>query len=383
MMKRLCAFLTALLLAAAPAARCESAPALTEQGLELSGSSVRYPQITGMADEALQAAVNEALLATGDVENRLNRLSALISDPAALTVDYEATLAGDVLSCVYSAEGAVESSAVTHVYSALNLDLRTGEPIAFAVLFVNETAARARMETILTDEIAPEMSAHLESCDLSPLPETFGLSATGLTLYYPVERFSTLAGRAGSVTLLWSELAPLLRLGEDTVLRRLGAEAMLTLNADSADAIRAAAETGALPGIPAKVGEPMAELVSRYRLLSDPDLYEGGRLVQLEDGAFRGVFLMTDALTERFDASEVQGVRADRLCLYGLRTGQTTQEAWRGALGAPDATVHLDADAAERFRLPAGTSDYYQCGAYRLRLHADETGVLVSVILTP
>lgn len=107
----------------APAARCESAPALTEQGLELSGSSVRYPQITGMADEALQAAVNEALLATGDVENRLNRLSALISDPAALTVDYEATLAGDVLSCVYSAEGAVESSAVTHVYSALNLDL--------------------------------------------------------------------------------------------------------------------------------------------------------------------------------------------------------------------------------------------------------------------
>lgn len=383
MMKRLCAFFAALLLAAAPVARCESVPALRDQGLALSGSSVRYPQLTGLEDEALQGAVNEALLAAGDVENRLNRLSALISDPATLTLDYTATLSGDVLSVVYTAEGALESSAVAHVYSALNLDLRTGEPIAFADLFVNEAAARARIETILTEDIAPEMSAHLEHCSLAPLPEVFGLSATGLTLCYPVERFSTLAGRAGSVTLLWSELAPLLRLGEDTVLRRLGAEAMLTLNADSAAAIRAAAESGALPGVPAQVGQPMAELVTRYRLLSDPDLYEGGRLVQLEDGAFRGVFLMTDALTEDFDTSQAQGIRADRLCLYGLRTGQTTQEAWRDVLGTPDATVALDADDAERFRLPAGTSDYYQYGAYRLRLHADEAGVLVSVILTP
>ena len=47
-------------------------------------------------------------------------------------------------------------------------------------------------------------------------------------------------------------------------------------------------------------------------------------MIALEDGAFRGVYILTDALTEDFDHSVVQGIRADRLNFWGLCTGETT-----------------------------------------------------------
>lgn len=105
-------------------------------------------------------------------------------------------------------------------------------------------------------------------------------------------------------------------------------------------------------------------------------------MIALEDGAFRGVYILTDALTEEFGQSVVQGIRADRLNFHGLCTGDTTIDIWREMLGEPDTTLTVDDERAESWRIVPGTSDYYTYGNCRLRLHADEEGVLRSVFLT-
>ena len=374
MMKKVFAILMALavLLGSAQAAE------VVEQGLELPGGSLRYPKVEGLSDAALQAQVNGLLLQAGDVENRLNRLALLGSGGTALHADYAATLAGDVLSCVFTAQGAVVNNRSTHVYTAANIDLRTGDVITFGDLFRDENAARAAIEEYLDWEVAPALSAHLQNSALTPLPETFGLDATGLTLYYPIDQLSTLSDRAGKVHIAWCDLRAHLRLERGSVLERIGAKAMLLFDAAG---LSATVSAGALPGSPAALGEGMQSLTDRYGMLVDPDLYDGGRMFQLEDGAFRGVYLLTDALSEKWDASVVQGIRMDRGNVFGLCIGQTRQSAWRAVLGEPVSTVSLDAERAEGQRLPQGESDYYDFGSHQLRLHADEDGVLRSIVI--
>ena len=374
MMKKVFAILMALMVLLGSAQAAE----VVEQGLELPGGSLRYPKVEGLSDAALQAQVNGLLLQAGDVENRLNRLALLGSGGTALHADYAATLAGDVLSCVFTAQGAVVNNRSTHVYTAANIDLRTGAVITFDDLFRDENAARAAIEEYLDWEVTPALSAHLQNSALTPLPETFGLDATGLTLYYPIDQLSTLSDRAGKVHIAWCDLRVHLRLERGSVLERIGAKTMLLFDAAG---LSATVSAGALPGIPAALGESMQSLTDRYGMLVDPDLYDGGRMFQLEDGTFRGVYLLTDALSEKWDASVVQGIRMDRGNVFGLCIGQTRQSAWRAVLGEPVSIVSLDAERAEGQRLPQGDSDYYDFGSHQLRLHADEDGVLRSIVI--
>lgn len=364
----------------APAA---ASPAVTDVALDLLGSSIHYPQLTGLTDAEVQSAVNAAIMEAGAINERITRMAALANAPVKLNVSYAYTLAGDVFSCAILADGAVETSRSTQVWGTLNVDLRTGNEITFADLFTDADAAADAIAALLDEEIAPELSAHLAAGSLTPIPTAFTISPTGLTLYYDINSFRTLSDRAGTITLLWTELRTHLRLDEGDVLTAIGAAEHLTLNEQSAEKMADALSGGALPGIPATIGQPMQELIDRHALLNDPDIYEGGRMIALEDGAFRQVWLLTDALTEHFDQSEVQGIRADRLNFLGLCTGTTTIDEWRAALGEPDTTLLVDEARAESWRITPGTSDYYRLGEYRLRLHADEDGVLRTVFLTP
>ena len=357
------------------------APTINDMGLELMGSAVHYPQLTGL-DPAVQTAVNTAIMEKGHINDRLARMAALLSAPVKLNVSYTYTLQGDVFSCAILADGAVETSRATQVWSAVNYDLSTGQEITFADLFADADAAAAFIETYLNEQVVPELSAHLPAGTLTPIPQTFTISPTGLTLYYDVSAFRTLSDRAGTVTILWSELREHLRLGQADVLMAIGANGHIALGEDGEYHIPDALQSGSFIGIPAAIGQPMQELIDRHKLLTDPDIYEGGRMIALEDGAFRNVWLLTDALTEEFDQSTVQGIRADRLNFYGLCTGVTTIEAWREVLGKPDNSLTVDENRAESWRIVPGTSDYYTFGDYRLRLHADESGVLRSVFLT-
>ncbi len=89
---------------AAPEAM-ENVPQITEKGLTLGNNSVKYPEITGMADESIQQQVNDAILQAGKIENRLSRMAVLMSSPVPLTVTYSAALSDDVLSVAISPAG--------------------------------------------------------------------------------------------------------------------------------------------------------------------------------------------------------------------------------------------------------------------------------------
>ena len=380
MMKKWIATLLLLLMPCLALAQ-ENALTLTDAGVDLPGGSIHYPQMQGL-DEEQTTLVNQALLEAGQISQRLERATLLTSAAVKLNVSWQADnqcLAGQVLSVVFTAEGAVTDSRSTHVYTTLNMDLASGENITWADLFQDEEAARAGIASYLEDELAPELSAHLMNSELTPLPEDFSLDASGMTLYYPISQLATLSDRAGAVHLSWCELLPYLKTGEGTVLQRIGAEAMVTLS--DASGIQQAVDNGSLPGIPAQLGDNMQELVNTWGLLIDPDLYENGRLISLDGAAFRTVYLMTDRLTEMLDSSVVQGIRMDRGSLDGLCIGKTSQNEWRQVLGEPDYTVTLNEEEADGQRLQSGESDYYRYDTHTLRLHANEDGVLVSLML--
>lgn len=355
---------------------------VTRQGLALGEGYVYYPQVEGMEDADVQEKVNAALRTSIGAEALLNRLALTMHSAAPLQVDFTHQLAGDVLSVAALATGPVENDRATQVWYAANIDLTTGEAITFEDIFVDAEAARLALEEELEWGIAPLLSAHLRNSQLTPLPETFGLSETGLTLYYPMEQLSTLSDRAGTVSFRWAEMLEHLKLGEGTILRRMGAERMVTLDDTSAEAIHTAVESGQLPGIPVKLGDSVQEAVDAYRLLMDPDLYENGRMIQLEDGLFRGVYLLTDSLTDSWEHSVIQGIRVDQVNLYGLMTWETNQAEWRSVLGEPDATVEVDDVKAEANRILPGYSDYYNFDGVQLRLHANDEGDLVSLFIS-
>ena len=383
MLKRIFALLLTLLTLTVPAlAETGAAPSVTDVVLDLLGSSIHYPQVTGLADAQVLAAVNAAIVEGGRIEQRINRMAMLMTAPVKLQVSYVHTLSGNVLSVALLSDGAVETTRSTQVWNSVNLDLSTGEEIPFSALFTDEAAARALIEELLLTQVAPEQSAHLAAGDLLPIPEAFFLTPQGLTLCYPIEQFRTLSDKAGTVTFLWTELRDVLDLSDGSPLCELGVPDTITLDsADSRESIAAAIAHGGFPGVPAVIGQSVKELTDRYAQLTDNELCEAGRMFILEDGAFRGVYIITDQLTDSWDKSAVNILRADRLNLAGLCTGHTTMTQWRAILGEPDATVPTGAASADSWRIVPGTSDYYILGDYRLRLHADEEGVLRTVFL--
>ena len=382
-MKKLLAWLAGFCLAAAliSGAACEG-PALEEKALELAGSSVRFPAVTGMADEALQETVNSRIREDLRVDEFLQRMNTLISDDAhSITVTWSAGIAGDVFSGLLDAEGSVKSLRPGHVWTWSNADLRDGHEITLDELFTDTDAAREWMETYLENTVAPEMSPHLGNSALTPLPEGFRLEKTGLTLLYDAEQLSTLSDRAGAVKIGWNELREFTDWSENGIPARAGAAEMAVLTEESAGLIRGMAESGQLPDIPVKIGDGVREWTDRTRLLNDPEEYSGGRMFALEGAAFRDVFLLSDAVSGGWDESRVQGIRADRGCFCGLCVGETRAEEWHRLLGEPDYTAELDGEAAERARTVPGTCDYYLFGAYRLQLQADADGILAGVTL--
>ncbi len=384
--RKILTILAVLTLAAGTAAASAEAPAgaaLEDKQLELGGSSIVYPSLTGMADETLQQEINRQMQEDLEIDGYLERMTILLTEENLnVRITWGGTLLGDVLSCVMSAEGALQNPRSTHRWTWSNIDLRDGHEITLEELFNDAESAQTALEEYLDFNVSPELSAHLNNSELTPLPDGFRLERTGLTLLYPISRLSTLRDRAGDIRIGWNEIRNELNLKEDGILERIGAKEMITLTAESAGRIRKMAESGALPDIPVRIGDGMKALTDQYHLLIDPDVYDGGRLFSLEGGCFRNVFLMTDYISESWDASTVKGIRMDRGCAWGLCVGETTQDEWREVLGEPEFAVSLDDEAAEAKRRESGSCDYYRFGDYQLQLYADVYGTLVSITLT-
>ena len=354
-----------------------------DRGLDLTEEiSIHYPAVTIAEDAELEARINDQIQADNGIKEYLARAAQLISG-GSLKTEWAGGIVGeDLLICTVSAEGALETTRPTHVRTGSNIDLRDGHEITAGELFTDETAARNMIESYLEDEVAPDLSAHLQNSEITPMPETFVIEPAGLRLLYPINQLSTLSDRAGDIRIGWYRLREVLDLSEGSILSRLGAEEMIELSPESAEKLRNVTAEGSLPGIPAALGDRMQELTDRYHLLTDPDGYEGGRMFAPEGGAFRKVYLLTDDLSRDWKNSTVQGIRMDEGCAYGLCVGETKRDEWRAALGEPDSEAEIAEDKAEANRIVPGTCDYYSCGNNRLQLYSDEDGTLVSIILT-
>lgn len=360
----------------------DAGPVLEEKALELAGSVLRFPAVSGMEDGTLQETVNTRIREDLKVDGYLQRMNALISDDTrSITADWSGEIAGEVFSGLLDAEGAVKTLRNSHVWTWSSVDLRDGHEIALGELFTDETAAREAIEAYLEEIVAPELSPHLNNSALTPLPEGFRMEKTGLTLLYDADQLSTLSGRAGAVKIGWNEIRDYTDWSVDGIPARFGAAEMVTLTEESAGRIREMTENGRLPDIPVKIGDSVKEWTDRTHLLNDPEEYSGGRMFAPEGAAFRDVYLLSDALGSGWEDSRVQGIRMDRGCVWGLCIGTTRAEEWRELLGEPDYTVFLDEEAAEYARTVSGICDYYESGNYRLQLQADPDGILACITL--
>ena len=381
-MKKLLTVLTVICMAAAWTAGLAEGAAVEEKALELAGSSLRFPAVSGMEDGDLQEAVNVRIREDLDVEGYLQRMNAVISDDTrSITVNWEGGIAGDVFSALLDAESAVTNLPGSYTWTCSNIDLRDGHGIAFGELFTDEAAAREALESYLEETAAPELSPHLGNSALTPLPEMFMIQPTGLTLLYDAKQLNTLTERAGAVKIAWNEIRDQVDWSEDGIPARIGAAEMVNLTEDSVPKLREMTESGQFPDIPVKPGDNVKEWTDRLHLLTDPEEYSGGRMFAPEGAAYRNVYLLSDAVNSSWDESLVQGIRMDRGCVWGLCVGETKAEDWHALMGEPDYTVTLDEEGAEYARTVPGTCDYYLFGEYRLQLQADTDGVLASITL--
>ena len=372
-MKKLLTVLTVICMAAVWTAGIAEGAVVEEKGLELAGSSIRFPAVSGMEDETLQEAVNVRIREDLGVDGCLQRMNALISDDArSITVNWTGGIAGDVFSALLPG---------SYTWTCSSIDLRDGHEIAFGELFTDADAAREALESYLEETAAPELSPHLNNSALTPLPEMFLLERTGLTLLYSADQLSTLSNRAGAVKIGWNEIRDQLDWSEDGIPARIGAAEMTTLTADSIPHLQEMTENGQLPDIPVKLGDSVKEWTDRLRLLNDPEEYSGGRMFAPEGAAFRDVYLLSDAVSSSWDTSVVQGIRMDRGCVWGLCIGETAASEWHELMGEPDYTADLDEEAAEYARTVPGTCDYYLFGEYRLQLLADTDGILAGITI--
>ncbi len=374
--------LTAALLVLPFAGGAEDSFAVEDTGLDMSETlSIHYPVVSGSADAGLISRINDLIREKCGIGEYLTRTAHLLTGGSLIT-EWKGGIIGDVFSCAVSAAGTVENTRTTHVWTAATVDLRDGHEVTFSELFTDAESARERIEAYLEETVAPELSAHLQNSELIPLPETFYVEKSGLTLLYPVNQLNTLSDRAGDIRIGWNVLRDELDLGEDSIPGRIGAGDMIALSAESAGQLRAAASEGTLTGIPTAIGDSIQELTDRWHMLTDPDGFEGGRLFSLEGGCFRGTYLITDDLSRSWEKSKVQGIRMDQGCLWGLCPGETLRTEWLSELGEPDGNTEIGEEKAEANRLAPGICDYYRCGEYLLQLYSDEEGTLVSVILT-
>ena len=361
-----------------------------EKGLTLGESSVAYPALReNTVSGELRETVNSRILEDGGIRDYVTRVSQLISG-GKLKVSWRGCVLGPVFSFAVSAEGAVATPRNTFVWTGGNIDLRDGREIGWDDLFTAPDEALKAVEAYLEDEVEPELSAYLLNSRTLPVPELFRITERGVILMYPVDQLCTLSDRAGDILIPWSVTEPWLNRAEDGVPAAAGVTDWLEPAADApeeeiqrnAERIRAAVADGSVPGIPVKLGDSLQALTDEWRLLIDPDVYLLGRMFSLEGACFRGVFLTTDFLSESWENSVVDGIRADLGSLYGLTVGKTTREAWIRALGEPEYTAELDEEQAESYRTVPGNRDYYSFGGRRLVLQADSDGVLASFILS-
>jgi hypothetical protein len=344
---------------------------------------VRYPQLAGLADPAIQQAVNDDIVNSAKIAQRLITLSTLQQDGATLEVSQTSYLSGNLLSVAVSAKGTMENRRSGHEVTALSYDLTTGLRLSLDDFFTDPAAAVAWMEEQLLSGYVDELSGYLEYAEVTPLPtENFSFDADGITFYYSDRQFAFLSGYCGEAQFQYGELQEFLLNADGSIPARLGIVQPQYTDVQILDAITSAVADGMLPGLPVRLLDPLPDLVLAYRLVRTPDQYPGGRYYQMEDPRFRQILILSDSLLAGYEQSVTEGILAMRMNLFGIRTGVTQRSRWLAILGEPDPSVAFDEYTAADYGLPVGIADYYTISGRQLMLYADSNDVLYAVRLT-
>jgi len=370
MKKMICAAVLLMLLVFAQA----HAQEITVENVstQFGANGVSYPQLKGMTDEEIQKKINDDIVLSSGVVNHLVTLATLGNGPSTLTVDYKVCLLSDeVFSTLISARGKLPGRRDGQGWTPLTYDLATGERLRLDQLFKDPQEAVARMETIAENALAEELNGYMEYADILPLPQdSFTLDGDAITFWYPYDQFSLLSGYSGACQFWYEELEGL------WLTQRLP-----MTDEQMKDEIAQTVAAGQLPKVPAAMGQSMAEIAEKFRLLRTPDEFPGGRYFVMEDPVFRQVLVLSDSLYDDYAQSVVEGIQLKRGGLCGLVIGQTEQSRWREVLGEPEKTVDFSENMAYDYNLPKGQYDVYCFGENELRLHADESGMLCAVQL--
>lgn len=345
--------------------------AVQEVAAQLGENSVCYPQLNGMADEALQQKINDDIVLSSGVSSHMITLLTLASQQT-LTVDYDAWLSDELFSVVISAKGKLPQKRDGHSYTALTYDLKTGERVTLDALFADVDAAVARMEELAVETLSEELNGYLEYSDITPLPvDSFTLDEDGITFWYPAEQFSLASGYSGACQFWYAELA----------------DYWLEQPAEETDAgerralIETLVEEGRIPHVPVMLGDDMQTIADEYRLLRTPDEFPGGRYFIMEAPAFRSILLISDSIQWDYSESVLEGIQLRRGELCGLVIGRTDRESWQQLLGEPDSVISMSENMAYDYGLYEGVCDVYRFGENELRLYADAENTLRTIQL--
>ena len=260
---------------------------------------------------------------------------------------------------------------------SLTLDLTTGAEITLDQLFADPDEAFAQMEAIIEERIMDGLSDYMEYAELLPMPrDCFSYDETGLTVYYPQERYLYFSGRSGAVHFAWHEI--------DHLTAQDGPVGALSrVQPGDSLMIEEQARTGKLPGaLGFGVGDLLGDALAEHALLADPDYTTESLLYQFEDEALRGFALEIPKYAEtQEEMTPVSAVRSSRAQMYGLETGETTREMAMLLLGEPEQVHMYDADQAADRMLEPGESLCYGIGGHVLQLHFDENDILSMICI--
>ncbi len=347
---------------------------------EAGESYVQIPSLSGMDNVFVQDSVNAQIREAAQAH--LNTLLLLASGtPGSLETTASAVIlpsrdGHDLLSVLLNAQGRMPSGRTGQSHIPLMFDLANGQKVSHEALFADAAEAVEAIESDTAEAFADSLSNYLNIEDLFPFPlDRVLITETGLSFYYPDNSLTWLSGRSASIHYLYHELEPLLDLGEGSLLFNLGVRERLAVQPDTPALIAQAAAEGCLPGLDARLDDPVSDLVQRHSLLYDPEGFPEGEKYQLEDDRYRGTVLIAR------DGGLLSGILSRRMNLYGLITGRTGRDEALNVLGSPASAVTLDSIAGDTYGLPAGELVAYAFGENELRLFFDSDGLLHAVWL--
>lgn len=258
--------------------------------------------------------------------------------------------------------------------AALTVSLESGMELYMDELFADFDGAVAAMEAIIEADVLDGMNAYMENTELLPMPTTsFLVDETGLTVFYPQERYSYFDGACGSVTFYWHELAPYI--GEDSPVYALSRP-----QAADAAAIRSAA--GSFGSEWLVLGKPLGDAMAPCGLTDEPDYTTNAVVYASGDARLRGASVEIPKYAETDPAdTPISALRHTRASFHGLTTGKTARDEIVSLLGEPDSTLMYSEHAADDALLVPGESLLYACEGYVLEAHLDADGVLSCLIL--